>query len=318
MKNDPSHIIIPENVTEISPGAYAFRDDIKKVTVLGPAAIGREAFMGCSNLKEVYLADGVTSLGDECFSYCSKLHELFIPASVDYVGWQIAGMNAPEDRYPNFLCERKGIGKNWNTNWNRIFRDPRFGEDRSHAFYHPTYFGMTRDTDKAKAARPLTPVTDVPHGTGVLAESEHDLRSHTPIPPITLRLWLKATKHAFVGDNEFALDEEMREMLPRLLRDPQYGNSIERQLDEPWEITINDDTDHLAPELEISAWLNTYRYPFDGTTLTIVHDMPGVGLYDDYPVSRLRKGETVIAEKHITNGNFMDIYDVRLFIQWPA
>ena len=318
-KFNGSELIIPEDVTQIGACAYEFNKTIKKVRILGPAKIGREAFLGCDNLEEVYLADGVQALGDECFAFCSKIHEIFIPKSVEFIGCDIARMNDADDRYPIFLCERKAIGKNWHDEWNRIYNDPRFGGDRRYSFYHQTYYGSTRKSDEKKADKqpPLKPVTDVLHGTARLIEPSANPPEHIRIPATKLRLWLKATRKTFVGDKEYELDEEIREIIPRLIRSNGAYKYIERKLDEPWEITIDNDVWQLAPELNINAWINIRKYPFDGKTLVVHLDAPDRGAYDDAWASELRMGETVIAEKIIKNGNFMDLIDVRLFIQWP-
>ena len=312
-------LVIPADVMEIAPGAYAFNKTIKKVSILGAAKIGREAFMGCDNLEEVYLADGVQSLGDECFAFCSKIHEIFIPKSVEYIGCDIACMNDADDRYPIFLCERRAIGKNWHDEWNRIYHDIRFGSDRKHMFYHQTYYGSTRKGDEQKAEKraPLKLVTDVPHTTARLIELPTNPPEHVRIPATKLRLWLKATRITLMKDKEFELDEEIREIVPRLIRSNDADKSIERKLDEPWEITIDNSVWLLAPELAINAWINIRKYPFDGKTLVVNLDAPDRGTYDDAWACELSMGETVIAEKIFKNGNFMDLIDVRLFIEWP-
>lgn len=43
------------------------------------------AFMGCSNLKKVEIADGVKSIGSLAFNACTNLEELIIPQSVEEV-----------------------------------------------------------------------------------------------------------------------------------------------------------------------------------------------------------------------------------------
>lgn len=318
-KVNKPEVVVPAEVTKISQQAFRRCENLKKVTILGPAVIESEAFLGCKNLKEVFLADGVKSIGSECFAYCEQLEELFIPNSVEHIGSDIACMNEASHRQPSFLCERRGMGKDWSPNWNRIFHDYRFGDDRSHMFFHPTYYGMARDEEeRKKVTRERVPVTDIPHGTGVKkTEREGPRPEPVRIPDIKLRLWLTVTKKAFVGEEEYALFDDEKEMMPRLLVNRNEPHAAEHELDKPWEIVITDETDNLAPELVIKACM-AYGFPFDGETLTIAHDMPWrKNTYDELAISQLRRGETIIAEKEIANGNYLDLYNVRLFIQWP-
>lgn len=310
-------VVIPESVTRIRQGAFAYCRNLRKVTVLGPADIEGDVFKSCENLTEVFLADGVKSIGGYCFAFCDKLHELYIPGSVTHIGYDIARMNEADDRYPQFICYSQGAGKDWHEDWNRIYNDPRFGDEKRYAFYHPTYYGRARDKQERDDLAEPVPVTDIPHGTGVKPLPVKKKRTGKRLPPIRLRLWLDATQITITGTKEFRLNDEQREILPRLLREQGYDESAEHRLNEPWEVTLQADTWNFVPELKISAWINRYQNPFDGETLVISHDMPWQKTYDEAPVSRLQMGQTVIAEKHITNGNFLDIMDVRLFIQWP-
>ena len=111
-------ITIPAEVTTIAFSVFKSCEILEKVTILGPADIEAEAFWGCKNLKEVYLADGVKSIGNECFAYCEKLEKLYIPESVTKIGWNIACMNDSSYRAPSFYCHRQGIGPEWNKHWN--------------------------------------------------------------------------------------------------------------------------------------------------------------------------------------------------------
>ena len=51
-------------------------------------SIGRRAFSGCSNLKEIHIPDSVISIGWRAFSGCSNLKEIHIPDSVISIGWR--------------------------------------------------------------------------------------------------------------------------------------------------------------------------------------------------------------------------------------
>ncbi|MBP5326852.1 MAG: leucine-rich repeat domain-containing protein [Bacteroidales bacterium] len=313
-QNALKSVVIPKSVVSIEEGAFKYCKNLKKVTILGAAAIESEAFLSCSNLEEVYLADEVKSIGSQSFAYCEKLKYLYIPKGVAHIGWDIAGMNDSSYHNPVFRCYRKGNGADWDDDWNRIYNDPRFGNDRSHHYFHTTYYGVNRDgTPRQGCELVHIPCTDMPHGTGQKATENKSLAESRRMPKAKLKLWLTATVISMVDEKEYLLDDEEREMLPHMLRD--NDEHIEHQLDEPWVITIDDSTGHLAPELKISAWINNFDDIFDGKTIVVHHDMPWHNdPYSDYPVSLLTMGGTVIAEKHLTFG--ITTYDVRLHIQW--
>ena len=311
--DEVTSLSIPESVVKIGSGAFQWCKKLKKASIKGPAEIGSEAFLGCSSLKEVYLADGVRSIGSDCFSFCEKLQYLFIPESVETMGYEIARQNDGTIRQPTFRCYSKGIGKGWSKDWNLIHFDRRFWDNPDYYYYHPTFFGVTRN-GTARTDISHQPAIGMPHGTGVKAEEPKARIEGHHLPKTKLRLWLTATLISMVGEKEYLLDEEERDILPRINRD--NDNATLRPLDEPWEITVDDSTRHLAPELKISAWINDYYDIFDGHTLIVHHDMPWHNdRYKYYPISKLSMGGTVIAEKHIMNGGY--IYDVRLHIHWP-
>lgn len=308
-------IVFPKSCERIERYALAHADNLTGVTILGPADIGSHAFMSCPNLTEVYLADGVKSIQDECFAYCDKIHEIFIPQSVEFIGSEIACMNDASYRYPLFECARSVPGRNWDKDWNLIWHDSAFGNDKNHSFYHDTYYDMPREEGEVRENTRET--IRMPHGTGV-KEKGKDKVTAVRIPEMKLQLVLRAAKKVFAGDTEYKLTDEEREFLPELIRDVNYEGKVLHPLDEPWEVTIHNDSYNLAPELRILAMIDTFNHPFDGQTLTISHDMPWRERAWDKPaITRLKPGDTAIAEKHITNGNFMDIYAVRLFIHWP-
>lgn len=308
-------VVFPTSCERIEGYALAYKGSLKRVTILGPAEVGEKAFLSCHNLKEVYLADGVKSIGSMCFAFCDKIHDIYIPRSVVEIGSEIACMNDASYRYPLFLCARRGPGKLWDEDWNLIWHDSRFGNDKNHSFYHDTNYNMPREEDEAQYEKRET--IRMPHGTGVRDEGKDKIKG-VRIPEMKLKLVLRATKKVFAGDTEYKLVDEEREFLPDLIRDKNYEGKVLHRLDEPWEVTINNDSYNLAPELGILAMIDTYNHPYDGETLTISHDMPWREKSWDKPaITRLKQGDTAIAEKYITNGNFMDIYAVRLYIHWP-
>ena len=308
-------LVVAESVTLIEAGAFQYCEQLRSVTILGNAEIGSEAFLGCNALEEVYLAEGVTAIGSKCFAYCDNIDHIYIPQSVVRIGHDIARMNDAGCSKPLFRCYAKGPGARWDDDWNRVYNDPRFVSDRSHHYYHPTVFGVGRDGEsREQDQQGRIPCNDMPHGTGEKPQESINEAVSWRLPPTRLRLWLTATLVDNHQNNEYLLDEEEREMLPHSLREDHQA--IERKLDEPWQITVDDETRHLAPELAISAWINDFDDHYDGQTLIVHHDMTWHNNpYDDYPVSRLTPGGTVIAERLLFNGQ--SLYDVRLHIHWP-
>ena len=61
--------------------------------------IEKNAFRGCSGLKTVKCADGLTHIGEGAFADCSSLETVQIPASV---------MNIEEGAFENAPCLIKG------------------------------------------------------------------------------------------------------------------------------------------------------------------------------------------------------------------
>lgn len=64
-----------------------FADQIRSVYIApGVTRLPRDAFRGCSGVREIILPDTVTSIGDYAFEGCSSLSALVLPAELHYVG----------------------------------------------------------------------------------------------------------------------------------------------------------------------------------------------------------------------------------------
>ena len=77
-------ITIAAGTREIGASAFAGRDDIVSVVIPSSVeVIGKNAFKGCVNLKEVIFEDGslLSSLGDYAFQNCTSLEKVVLPAS---------------------------------------------------------------------------------------------------------------------------------------------------------------------------------------------------------------------------------------------
>lgn len=75
-------VVIPDEVTEIAPGAF-YGAPLTELTVPGSVkTIGQEAFADCTQLTSVTLSPGVETLGEGAFSGCTSLTSVTIPDSV--------------------------------------------------------------------------------------------------------------------------------------------------------------------------------------------------------------------------------------------
>lgn len=86
-QRDLTKVKIPDGVTEIGEGAFAYCRRLTAVTI--PASvksIGRDAFTWCRGLTGITIPDGVTKIGDHAFKNCQGLRSMAIPASVTEIG----------------------------------------------------------------------------------------------------------------------------------------------------------------------------------------------------------------------------------------
>ena len=79
--------IIPNSVTSIGSGAFAYCSGLTELTLPNSVtSIGYAAFRGCSGLTELTLPNSVTSIGERAFEGCTGLTELTLPNSVKSIG----------------------------------------------------------------------------------------------------------------------------------------------------------------------------------------------------------------------------------------
>ena len=76
---------VPEGVTSIGDGAFAYCNLTSVMIPKGVITIGDYAFADC-NLTSVTLPEGVTSIGDWAFESCFSLTSVTIPSSVTSIG----------------------------------------------------------------------------------------------------------------------------------------------------------------------------------------------------------------------------------------
>jgi hypothetical protein len=83
------NLTIPEGVTSISKGAFAFCSTLKSVTIPDSVtSIEKMAFYYCKNLETVNISQNshLQSIGDDAFNTCTNLTSFNIPNSVTTIG----------------------------------------------------------------------------------------------------------------------------------------------------------------------------------------------------------------------------------------
>ena len=81
-----TEITVPATVTEFSDWAFSAAESLKKVTIKGPAKLGKYMFYYCRNLEEVYLNDGITEIPEGAFEVCRSLNVIHLPAKLERIG----------------------------------------------------------------------------------------------------------------------------------------------------------------------------------------------------------------------------------------
>ena len=91
-----SEYTIPDSVTTIGYGAFAYCSSLTSVTIPDSVTtIGKSAFYGCSSLISVTIPDSVTAIGIYTFYNCSSLTSVYCKAITPPTGgWRMFGDNA--------------------------------------------------------------------------------------------------------------------------------------------------------------------------------------------------------------------------------
>ena len=86
-------LVIPASVKTLAENEYIFSDEgsfegcsALATLKIGAQTIGRYAFKGCGNLKEVTIEEGVKTIKDEAFSGCRMITKITVPSSVTQLG----------------------------------------------------------------------------------------------------------------------------------------------------------------------------------------------------------------------------------------
>ena len=79
----PSHIRIPDDVTQIESQAFYYNTDLISIEITeGVETIGDEAFAGCSNLESITFPNSLRTIGNKAFRNCSSLTSIIIPNNI--------------------------------------------------------------------------------------------------------------------------------------------------------------------------------------------------------------------------------------------
>lgn len=84
--SNENEIFIDDGRTEISDWEFAYSEAEKIHLPSSLKKIGKSAFLGCENLKEIIIPDSVSEIGDEAFKFCVILQSITISDSVKEIG----------------------------------------------------------------------------------------------------------------------------------------------------------------------------------------------------------------------------------------
>ena len=72
-----------DGLQNIEDGAFHNCSSLESIKLPSTVTeIGRDAFCGCFNLREVTFNDGLQKIGDEAFTHCTSLESIILPSTV--------------------------------------------------------------------------------------------------------------------------------------------------------------------------------------------------------------------------------------------
>ena len=76
-------VVIPDNITYISPNAFRLCDLLEKVSMTDAVTtIGYQAFSGCHKLRDINISNNIETIPIGCFSWCDSLKTITLPHSL--------------------------------------------------------------------------------------------------------------------------------------------------------------------------------------------------------------------------------------------
>lgn len=107
---------IPEEVTVIGTGVFAF-SEIQRISIhKSVTSIGKGAFCGCEALKEIYIPEGkMKSLSDEAFLKCTNLTDIYLSLNIKKISPSAfrecpnLTIHAPVGSYAETYAKENGI-----------------------------------------------------------------------------------------------------------------------------------------------------------------------------------------------------------------
>ena len=82
-----SNTIILEGITKIGKYAFYGCENLKEITIPNSVSvIENNAFDGCINLKEIVIPDGIYSIANNTFKNCTSLISIVLPNSIIKIG----------------------------------------------------------------------------------------------------------------------------------------------------------------------------------------------------------------------------------------
>lgn len=84
---------------------YKYNNKIKKINICGVSQITKNAFVGMSNLNEVYMDDSVSDLGEQTFIGCHKLNKVTLSKNISVLKSSFSSTGFETFEIPNSIKE---------------------------------------------------------------------------------------------------------------------------------------------------------------------------------------------------------------------
>ena len=105
-----TEVVIPNTITKLKPYALA-NTGITSITIPSSVILMESTFIGCKQLSEVTLNNGITNIGGSAFSGCTALTSINIPETVETIG-NYAFQNCTSLTSVSLPSAVESIGKN--------------------------------------------------------------------------------------------------------------------------------------------------------------------------------------------------------------